>query len=200
MRRMLRRAALAAGLLLLLTGASASAATKTVTISATTYTPSVIHVAMGDSIKWSNATRKVHTVSSDSAMLASWFFPNKRVAAHKTSTAVTFPEAGTFSYHDPNSGALRGKVVVPLKTDATSLPVGVAATITMGTTQVVAPMIHILQERFNGGAWKTVYSSYGNTVGFTPTSAGTWEFQTYIHHALSGWNTGTSPILTITAY
>ena len=201
MRRMLRRAALAAVFLTLLTVASASAATtKTVSIYATKYSPTPVQIAMGDSVKWTNTTRKSHTVASDAAMLSSWFFPNKTMARHKTSTPVTFPEAGTFLYHDTNNAALRGQVSVPMKTDTTVVTLGGSTVIVLGTVGVAAPMVHVVQARLNGGAWSIVYSSNGNSFTFKPSSAGTWELQTYIHHALSGWNTGTSPILTVTAY
>ena len=37
-----------------------------------------------------------------------------------------------------------------------------------------------------------------NSTTYKPASAGTWDFQTRLHHALSGANTGWSPIVTIT--
>jgi plastocyanin len=199
---MMRKAALIAGLLMVLSAGSASAATtKTVSIYGTYYSPTPVKVALGDSVKWTNTTGATRTVSSDAAMLSTWFFPNKTVAAHTTSTTVTFPAAGTFLYHDTNNASLRGKVKVPMKTDTTvvALPGG-TTTIVVGTTATKAPMVHLVQARLNGGAWTTVYSSTGMAFTFKPSSAGTWQLRACIYQALSHWYTGWSPLLTVTAF
>jgi len=199
--RMLRTSALIATFLMVLSAGSASAATtKTVSIYGTYYSSAAVKVAMGGGVRWSNTTGSSHTVSSDAAMLSSWFFPNTTIAAHATSAALVFTEAGTFLYHDTKNASLHGKVKVPMKTDTTVVVRPGTTKITLGTVTMKAPMVHIVQARLNGGAWTTVYSQSGTAFTFHPSAAGKWELQTYVHHALSGWNTASSPILTITAY
>ena len=199
--RMMRKAALIAGLLMVLSAGSASAATtKTVSIYGTYYSPTPVKVAMGDSVKWTNTTGASRTVSSDASMLSTWFFPNKTVAAHSTSTTVTFPAAGTFLYHDTNNASLRGKVKVPMKTDTTVVPLHGSTTIVVGTAAIKAPMIHLVQKRLNGGAWTTAYSSTGTAFTFMPSAIGTWQLRACVYQALSHWYTGWSPNLTITVF
>ena len=197
---MIRRASLAALLVLMLSAATVWAATKTVSISSTHYTPATVTVAMGGSVKWKNTTGKKHNVTADAFFLGSWFWPSTTIKAHTTSTALTFPEAGTFTYHDSQSAALRGTVSVPMTADVAVLSLGSSFTLTLGTVPASngGPVWHDVQGRVNGGAWSTVGTTSGNTTGFQPTSAGTWEFQTRLYHALSGATTGWSPTLTIT--
>jgi len=198
---MLRTSALIATFLMVLSAGSASAATtKTASIYGTYYSPATEKVAMGGGVRWTNTTGSSHTVSSDAAMLSTWFFPNTTVAAHGTSAALVFTESGTFLYHDTNNASLHGKVKVPMKTDISVVALPGTTTITLGTVAMKAPMVHIVLARLNGGAWTTVYSQSGTSFTFKPSAAGKWELQTYIHHALSGWNTAKSPILTITAF
>ena len=184
----------------MLSAVTVLAATKTVSISSTHYTPATVTVAMGGSVKWKNTTGKKHNVTADAFFLGSWFWPSTTIKAHTTSAALTFPEAGTFTYHDSQSAALRGTVSVPMKADAVVVSQGSSLTLTLGTkpTSDGGPVSHEVQARVNGGAWSTIATTLSTTTGFTPTSAGTWEFQTRLYHALSGATTGWSPTLTIT--
>jgi plastocyanin len=199
-RLMLRRAALAAFVLLMLTTASVLAAPKLVSIAGSGYSPASITVAMGGGVQWKNTTGKKRTVSADVSFLVTAFWPPKTVRPHTTSTAMTFPEAGTFTYHDSLSATLRGTVAVPMTADMAVISLGNVVTFTLGTVTAssLGPIWHDVQGRVNGGAWMTAGTTGANTTSFKPTSAGTWEFQTRLHHALSGANSGYSPILTIT--
>jgi plastocyanin len=198
---MIRRAALTAVILLMLSTASASAATKIVSIYSSHYTPASVTVAMGGSVQWKNTTGKKHNVTPDAFFLGTAFWPSTTVKAHTKSSPITFPEAGTFTYHDSLSGALRGTVTVPMTADMAVVSLGSSLTLTLGTVPAsnLGPMWHEVQARVNGGSWTTAATTGGNTTGFHPSTAGTWELQTRLHHALSGANTGWSPILTITA-
>jgi plastocyanin len=198
---MIRRAGLAAVILLLLATASVSAAAKTVSIYSSYYSPAAVKVAMGGTVRWTNTTGATHNVTSDAFFLGSWFMPSTTVKPHTTSVALTFPEAGTFSYHDSTSAALRGTVKVPMTADASVVSVGSVVTVTMGTVPASAggPVYHIAQARLNGGAWQNFATTSANTTGFHPTAVGKWELRTCLHHALGGTNSGWSPLLTITA-
>ena len=191
---MIRRAALAAVILLMLSTASALAATKTVSIYNYYYAPTPVNVAMGGSVKWTNTTGTKHTVTSDAFFL----WGTLTVNPHSTSS-LAFPEAGTYLYHDSFHSTMHGKVKVPMRADATVVSVGSSVTLTLGTAPPSGPVWHEVQARLNGGTWTTVATTSANTTGFHPSAAGTWQLQTRLHHALSGANTGWSPILTITA-
>ncbi len=197
---MICRAALAAVVLLTLSTASVMAATKTVSIYSTHYSSASVKVAMGGKVRWKNTTGKKHNVTSDAFFLGSWFWPSTTIKPHTTSSALTFPEAGTFTYHDALSGALRGTVVVPMKVDVAVVSVGGNVTLTLGTVPASngGPIWHEVQARLNGGAWTTFATTGANTTGYAPKATGTWDFQTRLHHALSGANTGWSPIVSVT--
>ena len=113
---------------------------------------------------------------------------------------MTFPEAGTFAYHDSLHSGLHGTVVVPMTVDATVISLNSTVTLTLGTVPASqgGPVWHDVQGRVNGGSWTTIASTSGNMFVWKPTTSGTWEVQTRLHHALSGANTGFSPIVTVT--
>ena len=112
---MFRRASLVAFLGLMLSATTVLGATKTVSIYSNHYTLATVTVAMGGKVAWKNTTGKKHNVTADTFFLGSWFWPSTTIKPHKTSAALTFPEAGTFTYHDSQSAALRGTVSVPMK-------------------------------------------------------------------------------------
>jgi plastocyanin len=106
----MRTAVLAAiaGLALTITGASqpASTVTKTVSITATAFTPASRTIATTDAIKWTNNDTKTHQVVANNGS-----FVSPTIAPGKSYTH-TFNTAGTFRYHDALHPALTGKIVV----------------------------------------------------------------------------------------
>ncbi len=97
-----------AGLALAVTGASqpASLVTKTVSITATAFSPTSRTIATTDSIKWTNKDTKNHQVVANNGS-----FVSPTIAPGKTYTH-TFNTAGTFNYHDALHPSLTGKIVV----------------------------------------------------------------------------------------
>ncbi len=97
-----------AGLALAVTGASqpASLVTKTVSITATAFSPTSRTIATTDSIKWTNKDTKNHQVVANNGSFAS-----PTIAPGKTYTH-TFNTAGTFNYHDALHPSLTGKIIV----------------------------------------------------------------------------------------
>jgi plastocyanin len=97
-----------AGLALAVTGASqpASTVTKTVSITATAFTPASRTIATTDSIKWTNNDTKSHQVVANNGSFAS-----ATIAPGKSYTH-TFNTAGTYRYHDALHPSLTGKIVV----------------------------------------------------------------------------------------
>lgn len=143
----------AAAVALVITGASqpASQATKTVSITATAFSPASRTIATGDAIKWTNTDTKNHQVIANNGSFASG-----TIAPSKTYTH-TFNTAGTFRYHDALHPALTGKIVVT----------GPPPAVTIGT---IAPLINYGQSTSLSGtvsskkAGETV-SIYGQPYG-----------------------------------
>ena len=121
----MRTAVLAAVAVLALavTGASqpASTATKTVSITATGFTPTSRTIATTDSIKWTNNDTKSHQVVANNGS-----FVSPTIAPGK-SYSHTFNTAGTFRYHDALFPSRTGKIVVtgppPAITIGTAAPI-----------------------------------------------------------------------------
>jgi len=197
---MIRRAALAAAFLVLISATGVLAAAKTISISATSYSPASVTVAMGGKVKWTNKTGKSHTVVSDASFLATLFFKNVTVKAHTTSAAMVFPDAGTFLFHDSNAN-LHGSVAVPMTVDQSYISLGNSVTLTLGTAPTTTggqPDAHYVQASRDGGAWTIIAQTGNNTTGWTPNATGTWSVRTYVSHMLSNATSGYSPILTVT--
>ncbi|TMC62980.1 MAG: hypothetical protein E6J16_10505 [Chloroflexota bacterium] len=81
------------------------------------FSPKPIQVTVGSTVTWTNATAPVHTATSDSG---AWDTGN--IAPGATSSAVSFPTAGTFAYHCAIHPSMTGSVVVSAAA-ATSPPV-----------------------------------------------------------------------------
>lgn len=112
-----------ATLALAITGASqpASTVTKTVSITATAFTPTSRTIATTDAIKWTNNDTKAHQVVANNGS-----FVSPTIAAGKSYTH-TFNTAGTYRYHDALYPSHTGKIVVngppPAITIGTALPI-----------------------------------------------------------------------------
>jgi plastocyanin len=106
----MRTVALAAvaGLALAVTGASqpASTVTKTVSITATAFSPTSRTIATTDSIKWTNNDTKNHQVVANNGA-----FVSPTIGPGKSYTHV-FNTAGTFRYHDALYPSHTGKIIV----------------------------------------------------------------------------------------
>ena len=195
---MVRRSFLAAAFLVILSASTVLAATKTVAVSGTAYTPASVTVPMGGTVAWKNKTARKRVVAADTGFVASWFLPSTTVPANGTSVARTFPEAGSFGYHDTVKG-FRGTVVVPMTVDLAVVTVNTKVTLRLGSVNCNAPVYHYVQARKNGGAWGMIATTGGTTWGWTVPSAGTWQIETKLHHALGAGDSGWSPIVTVTA-
>jgi plastocyanin len=110
-------------LALAVTGASqpASLVTKTVSITATGFSPTSRTIATTDSIKWTNNDTKSHQVVANNGS-----FVSPTIAPGK-SYSHTFNTAGTFRYHDALFPNRTGKIVVngppPAITIGTAAPI-----------------------------------------------------------------------------
>lgn len=111
---------LVAGLALAVTGA-APAATTSVRITKSGFSPTNITINFGDTVTWTNADTADHQLVADDGAFASPI-----LKAGKT-YSFTFRRAGTFRYHDALKPTLRGRIVVkgppPSVTLGASIPI-----------------------------------------------------------------------------
>lgn len=86
--------------------ASSNAATVTVQIRSTSFSPSSFTINHGDKVTWHNADTKDHQVVADDGSFAS------PILHRNQSWTRTLETAGTFRYHDALYPKLRGKITV----------------------------------------------------------------------------------------
>lgn len=105
----------------LVAAAPAAAATVSVQITKSGFTPSTFTINRGDKVTWRNADRADHQVVADDGSFASPILRPGR------SWTVTLRTAGTFRYHDALAPSLRGRITVkgppPSVALAVSLPI-----------------------------------------------------------------------------
>src|SRR5260370_34734419 len=71
------------------------------------FSPNPIRITAGSTVTWTNTTAPTHTSTSDTG---AWNTGN--IAPGATSAAVSFPTAGTFTYHCAIHPSMTGSVVV----------------------------------------------------------------------------------------
>jgi plastocyanin len=71
------------------------------------FSPNPIQITAGSTVTWTNATGPTHTSTSNTG---AWNTGN--IAAGGTSAAVSFPTAGTFTYHCAIHPSMTGSVIV----------------------------------------------------------------------------------------
>jgi plastocyanin len=81
------------------------------------FSPKPIQVTVGSTVTWTNSTAPTHTATSDTG---AWNTGN--IASGATSAAISFPTAGTFTYHCAIHPSMTGSVIVTAVA-ATSPPV-----------------------------------------------------------------------------
>ena len=94
--------------------AAPGAATKTVTISHTGYTPTAVSIAIGDAVVFKNSDTVAHTVGLDSTAGVNCTSAVPLAIAAGASASCTFSNAGKFRFSDPASKkkSFRGTITV----------------------------------------------------------------------------------------
>jgi plastocyanin len=133
MRRMLAMLLAVAGGALIVAGAG-SAATVTVQIRSTGFSPGNVTISHGDSVTWRNVDRVDHQVVADDGSFAS---PIIHPGHSWTKTLTT---AGTFRYHDALYPRLSAKIVVKGPPPSVSLALSVPIVV-FGTQTTLAGTI-----------------------------------------------------------
>jgi len=113
--------AIAAGAAAFTLAAAGSAATVTVQIRSTGFSPATITITHGDKVTWHNADRAQHQVVANDGSFASPILHSGQ------SWTFTFARGGVFRYHDAFAPKLTGKITVkgppPSVTLALSAPI-----------------------------------------------------------------------------
>ena len=117
----MRRLLLLPLLVFALTAASSATAASSHTVSITKagFVPATLTIPNGDSVTWKNNDTTNHQIVSDNGS-----FSTTRVLAPGESATRTFPDAGTFPYHDASNAALKGTVNVQEVRSISLQPVG----------------------------------------------------------------------------
>lgn len=191
---MFRRAALAAMLLIVLATASVSGATHQVNIFNFGFTPQALKIKVGESAKWHNTTASTtHTSTAD--LFALWNFT---LPHGSTSPNVSFAHPGSFAYHCNIHSQMHGLVNVKMKTSAKSGTTSTTFVIRVGTANAPSGFIADIQRHVGSARFAAWISTTAQTVNFSTTTLGTWQFRARLRRISDSVATGFSPLLTIT--
>lgn len=193
---MVRRASLVAAILMLLSTGSASAATSTVTMLNTGFVPANQTVALGNSVKWHNASRKKHTATP----VVNWSWSGVTVKAGKTSVAIHPTQAGSWPYFCSLHPKRKGTINVPMTVDQTAGTTATLFTLTLGTVVAPGVSVHEVYARLNGGAWQLRATTQAPKWSLLFTSPGTYELRTRMRWQLGSATSGYSPTTTIQVF
>jgi plastocyanin len=193
---MIRRAALAAATLLIMSTASVSAATTTVSVVNYTYNPKTPKIALSGSILWRNDSNTAHTVTAN--VPAVWPGSFGVLTAGKTGSLAFF-HVGAYPYFCTFHSQQKGSVKVKMSVSPASGTTSTNFTIRVATQNAASGFTHDVQRRKKGGSFATWMSSPSQLVVFNPTTSerGTWEFRARYRKTSTGEKTGWSPIVTV---
>jgi plastocyanin len=162
---------------LLAVGASASsAATVTVSISKTGFTPKAVTVRPGDAVTWTNTDTAAHRVVSDHNA-----FPASPVLQPGQSYSFTFTKAGKYAYRDADNPRLKGTVTV--SPNATTVTLSSPKLVVYGNALVLSGTLSSGQT----GQRVSVLAEECNTTKFVPvgdattTTGGAWTLAVKPH-------------------
>jgi plastocyanin len=189
---MIRRAALAGALLLMLSTSSVAAATKTVEAVDFAFQAKAIKVALGDSVRWHNGTSTDHT--STASQFSMW---NVNLPGPSTSSAVTFQRAGTFAYRCViHPTQMKGSIGVRMRATPKSGTTSTSFSIQIGLNSATG-FTEVIQMRKGSAAFALWRTTALNTQTFRATSPGTYQFRARLKRTSDGTFSGWSPVLTV---
>ncbi len=191
---MLKRIGLITTVLLLLSAASVSASTTTITMTQLAY-PAHTNVSVGDKVQWDNHTGFHHTVTGDTP-LDLW---NKDLQVGAT-VSRNFTAAGSFPYHCNIHSFMHGDIVVAMTVSSTTGSTSTTFTLHWASASAASGFRYVVQKRAPGGsfvAFKTTTSPSGT---FKTSVTGTWQFRARLKRTSNGSASGYSPALSITRH
>jgi plastocyanin len=189
---MMRRAAVAGIVLLLLSTASVSAASHQIEVFNFGYNPTPLKIPLSDSARWHNGSNRGHTASAD---LFGLF--NENLATGATSANIAFQHAGTFAYHCNIHGSMHGKIKVKMSAAPATGTTSTTFVIRVATLNAPTGFTHDVQKRKAGGTFATWRATTGQTTTFTSSTKGTFEFRGRLRRTSDGTATGWSPIVSV---
>lgn len=195
---MVRRAAIAAAFLLVLSTGSAAATTSTVKMVSYYFSPKSQVVTLGNSVKWKNVSGRKHTATPT----LNWSLGGGvTVLAGATSAAIAPTQAGTFAYFCAiHPSLMKGKIKVPVTVSPTAGNTATSYTLTLGTVTAPGVLVHDVYVRQNGGGWQLRVQTAQPQVSIFLTQPGTWDVRTQMRYQLGGSTSGYSPITTVQVF
>jgi plastocyanin len=192
---MLRRTGLIATVLLLLSAASVSASTHTITVTGSFPNfsfPASTSATIGDTIKWVNHSGSDHTVTGD-ASLNLW---NKSLPINAT-VSRSFTAAGSFRYHCNIHSFMHGDIVVSMTASAHSGTTATTFTLHWATATAATGFKYIVQKRAPGGSFTAFKTTSSPSGTFKTGTTGTWQFRARLKRTSNGAVSDYSPRLSI---
>ena len=148
----------------------AAAATKTVRITSSGFSPTSVTIKTGDAVKWTNNDTKSHQVVANNGTFASPVLAPGRSYTHR------FEAAGTFRYHDALHPSLTGRVIVtgppPAVTIGAAVPI-----LVFGQSTHISGVISSKKAGETVTVWAQPYGQ-GSPVQLPPlltTTGGAWD-------------------------
>ena len=149
---MIRRVAIGVTMLFLLSTASVSAATKTIQVFNSAYSPTPVKVKLGTNVNWHNAESSLtHTSTSD--LFGLW---SEGMSAGTTSDTVAFKQSGSFAYHCTIHSFMHGKVNVRMRATPTTGTLTTTYVIRFATINAPAGFTYDVQKRKHGASLRRV--------------------------------------------
>jgi plastocyanin len=200
---MIRRAALAASILVLFAVNVAAAANATVTIKDFAFTNGSPTVGLGNSVTWKYPIGGFHHTSTSILPVSKWGAMAWSFAFNSPSKTFspsqTFDQAGSWSYHCLIHSFMTGTVHVSFSSSSTNAVLGTTFTLTLGDRGLPTGFVHDVQKRKAGGSWATWKSPTTKTQTWKPTKPGTYQFRTRVRQMAAPQQTsGWSPTISIT--
>jgi plastocyanin len=171
---------------------TAQAKTKTVDMANYSFTPSITTIAMGTTITWHNATASTDHTATQNSKLHLW---NTGTVGGGTSASRTISFAGSYPYHCVFHYTLGmvGRISVPIAVSPSSGTTSTTFTVTVATEKAPSAFVYDIQKRKGSGSW-TFYRKgvTSKSVGFHPSSTGTFSFRSRVRRlandGTSGWS------------
>jgi plastocyanin len=186
--------AIAALLLLALPASGLGAATISVRIAATGFSPKTVTINQGDVVKWTNGDKVNHQLVANNGAFAS------HILRPGDAYSFTFNAAGTYHYHDALKPSLAGTIVVKGPPPTVALAVS-APIVTYGGMTIISGTVSnlkanesvtILAQPYGSSAQQITTLVTGANGGFT-YSTGPTMLTTYT----AKWKSATSQTVTV---
>jgi len=191
---MIRRAALASVVLLVLSTATAWAGSApAVEMFNFGFSPTTTKFAIGDNVRWHNGSNLTHTATSN---LFNIF--DRTVAPGGTSSSVLIARAGTYAYHCEIHPEMQGRVRAHMLANTYTGTTATTFVLRVATVALPAGYVEDIQRRRQGsGSWKLWRTTSNQTVNWSPGNLGAWQFRARLRKTSNNQATGWSSVIAI---